>query len=90
MAEQFAQILHDLRALVEALPRRHPLGYDFRIGEEEPSGPKGPQVDVKDVAEVVLFLDVAAPRMGVRFGRKMLLTVGGDRKVPQQKRRPGW
>lgn len=51
--------------------------------KEEPSGPKGPQVEIKEVADVVLFLDVTAPRMRVSFWREMLLTVGSDRKVPQ-------
>lgn len=83
MAEQFIQIKRDLRALVEGLPSSHPLGCDFRIREEEPSGPKGPQVEIKEVADVVLFLDVTAPRMRVSFWREMLLTVGSDRKVPQ-------
>jgi hypothetical protein len=83
-AEQFSRIKCDLGALVEGLPRCDPLGHDFRIRDVEPSGPKGPQVDIKEVAEVVLFLDVTAPRMGVSLGGEMLMAVGCDRKVPSR------
>ena len=81
MAEQLIQINRYLGALVEGLPRGYPLGCDIRICNEEPSRAKRPEVDIKEVTEIVLLLYVAAPGMWMRLGRKVLLTVGGNRKV---------
>lgn len=81
MAEQFAQIIHYPGALVEGLSRGHPPGRDIRICNEEPFRAKRPEVDIKEVTEVVLLLYVAAPGMWMRLWRKVLLTVGSNRKV---------
>jgi hypothetical protein len=75
------QINYYLGALVKGLSSSHPLGRDIRICNEEPSGAKGPEVDIKEAAEIVLLLYVAAPGMGMRLWRKVLLTVGSNRKV---------
>jgi hypothetical protein len=90
VAEQFAQIEHNLWALVEGLAGSHPLGRDIRIRDEEPSRAKRPQVKIKNVAKLVLLLDVSAPSMRVSLWRKVLLTVGCDWKIPKQERRPRW
>jgi len=81
MAEQLDQKIYYPGALVEGLSRSHPLGRDIRFCNEEPSGPKGPEVDIKEVAEIVLLLYVAAPGMRMRLWRKVILTVGSNRKV---------
>ena len=81
MAEQLTQKIYYPGALVEGLSRSHPLGRDIRFCNEEPSGAKGPEVDVKEVAKIVLLLYVAAPGMRMRLWRKVILTVGSNRKV---------
>ena len=81
MAEQLTQKIYYPGALVEGLSRSHPLGRDIRICNEEPSGTKGPEIDIKEVAEIVLLSYIVAPIMRMRLWRKVLLTVGSNRKV---------
>ena len=81
MAKQLIQINCYLGALVEGLPRGHPLGRNIRFCNEEPSGAEGPEVDIKEVAEIVLLLYVSAPGMWMRLWREVLLTVGSNRKI---------
>jgi hypothetical protein len=88
VAKQFFQISRGLGALVEGLPGSYPLGCDLCLRDEEPSGAKGPQVEIKDITKIVLLLDVSAPSMRVSLWWKMLLTVGSDRKITKQERRP--
>jgi hypothetical protein len=81
MAKQLTQKICYPGALVKGLPRGHPLGRDIRIYNEEPSWAKGPEVDIKEVAEIVLLLYVSAPGMWMRLWREVLPTVGSNRKI---------
>ena len=83
-AQQLAQEQGDLGTLVEGLSGGHPLGGDVWIGNEEPFGAKGPQVEIEEITEIVLVLDVAAPGVRMSLGREVFLAIGSNRQITEQ------